>query len=245
MKKLRLSVLLIAAVALTGTILYIIFPKAHKPDSTSYTDNTVTPGDSTYVYSTVPLIENGTILTIGASTQGEAGDLRIGVGGVRLGEYVVEGTGMKEEGRIAGLWIYVRGDSSKNQQLDVYIGKQFEVDKYTVTILDIRGGSSYPIPGGSGGSVQLQIDQLPPDAATWFVLKNGNKVLWLQNKPGVLISAAEPAFGMEPLQHPFVNAKALDPLEENNLRSILDASKDFDDFVSRLQENGYTLQEAP
>lgn len=80
-----------------------------------------------------------------------------------------------------------------------------------------------------------------PAPGVWDVLKNGRPVLKLKNKPGPLLSTALTPAGRKPPTHPFLSAEALDPMEEDNLRRLLDRSRSFDEFVSSLKKNGYTL----
>lgn len=80
---------------------------------------------------------------------------------------------------------------------------------------------------------------------SWYVYKNDHKVLWIQNKPGTLVSTALLSPASTPKPHPFLTAQALDPLEENNLLNILSQSKNFEEFVSKLKQNGYSLKKMP
>lgn len=79
------------------------------------------------------------------------------------------------------------------------------------------------------------------NTSTWDVFKNGRRVLKLKNEPGPLLSTALAPPGHKPPTHPFLSAEALDPLEEDNLRGLLDKSRGFDEFVANLKQNGYTL----
>lgn len=83
-----------------------------------------------------------------------------------------------------------------------------------------------------------------PPGSSWEVLKNGQPVLLLKNEPGPLTSTAAPPPGQEPPRHPFLTASALDPIEENALRETLDKSRSFEEFVSLLKAQGYTLRPA-
>jgi hypothetical protein len=85
-------------------------------------------------------------LNICGGCQGMYGDLKIGAGNIRTGEYVVDG--VKETGRVATLWLYVRDRSDQNKTITVYIGQTFTIDKYKVTVEDIKSGR---------GSVSLRI----------------------------------------------------------------------------------------
>ena len=86
----------------------------------------------------------------------------------------------------------------------------------------------------------------PPSASaarTYDVLKAGRLVLTVQKKPGPLAGTALPPPDGRPAVHPFLSGSARDSMEEDALRTILDQSKDFDDFLRRLAEAGYTIRE--
>lgn len=88
-------------------------------------------------------------------------------------------------------------------------------------------------------------DVIPEKAVSgeiWEIYKDARKVLWIQNEPGFLIGTAILPARTEPTKHPFLNAKALDPFEENNLQNILSQSKSFEEFLSLLRDNGYFLK---
>lgn len=76
----------------------------------------------------------------------------------------------------------------------------------------------------------------------WNVYKDDKKVLVLKNEPGYIVSIALPPPGQEPVKHPFLSGTSLDPLEENNYYMFLQKSKNFDEFVSLLRENGYAVE---
>lgn len=75
-------------------------------------------------------------------------NLRIGLGYVRKTKYT-DDTGVERRGLVAGLWIFVKGDKSKNRQGKFYEGQQFQVDKYSLHVEKIRGGSK--------GSVRIRV----------------------------------------------------------------------------------------
>ena len=79
------------------------------------------------------------VLTVAASTQGESGDLRIGLGSVTRGGYT-DGNGARRRGLVAGLWIFVRGDSSKNRTVELHAGQRLKVGRRTLYVEEIRGG---------------------------------------------------------------------------------------------------------
>ena len=78
-----------------------------------------------------------TIINIPSNTQGQYGDLRIGVGNIKSGEYEIDG--VKETGVTAMLWVSIRDKSEENKTVTVYIGQSFEIDKYKITVHDIQG----------------------------------------------------------------------------------------------------------
>lgn len=82
--------------------------------------------------------------------------LRIGLGFVTKGDFP-DARGIARNGLIAGLWIYVREDSSKDQIAQVHVGQRFEVAGYRIFVEGIQGGES--------GSVLLRVsipEQLSP-----------------------------------------------------------------------------------
>ncbi|MEK7131360.1 MAG: hypothetical protein AAB797_01310 [Patescibacteria group bacterium] len=94
------------------------------------------------------------------------------------------------------------------------------------------------------GDTDYNISKKVYSGDIWEVYKDGRKVLWLQNEPGFLISAAILPAGTEPAKHQFVNAKALDPLEENNLQKLLAQSQGFEEYLYLLDKSGYILKMA-
>jgi hypothetical protein len=79
---------------------------------------------------------------------------------------------------------------------------------------------------------------------SWDVLKGDRKVLWMKAEPGPITSTGMLPPGAKPATHPFLTAQAKDPGEENALHDLLEQSKDFPDFVARLEKAGYTVQPA-
>jgi hypothetical protein len=98
-----------------------------------------------------------------------------------------------------------------------------------------------------GGLTQTPAQTASPlsasEARTYDVLKAGRLVLTVQNKPGPLVSAALPSPISRAVAHTFVTGNARDPMEEGALRTILERSKDFDDFLRRLSEASYMIRE--
>jgi hypothetical protein len=77
------------------------------------------------------------------------------------------------------------------------------------------------------------------NAPAYLVSKGARKALRIRNCPGRLVSRGFPP---KPIQHPFVDASSLDPLEEDALKQVLDKAHSFDEFVSLLRADGYTVE---
>lgn len=89
--------------------------------------------------------EGGDLVSVALNQQATVRNfLRIGLGFISR----------EKNGLTAGLWIYVRGDSSKDQVATVHIGQSLNVAGYSFFVEGIQGGKR--------GSVLLRI--LPPDA---------------------------------------------------------------------------------
>lgn len=73
------------------------------------------------------------------------------------------------------------------------------------------------------------------------VYANDDAVLAVTVGPGSLTSTAPPPPGGWVQTHPFVGAAALDAGYESQLRDILLASANADDFVVRLQAAGFRV----
>lgn len=87
-----------------------------------------------------------------------------------------------------------------------------------------------------------QTGQEVVDAPVWLVLRGDKPVLGMRNSPGLLMSTATPPPpGTPPATHPFLTAWALDAMEEDQLRQILDHSSTFDQFVAALRKTGYRV----
>lgn len=78
----------------------------------------------------------------------------------------------------------------------------------------------------------------------WDVLKGGRKVLWINDLPGTLTSAALLPAGATPARHPFLTGYSRDALEEDRLRGLLDRCRSFSGFVKALRKAGYTVVES-
>jgi len=75
----------------------------------------------------------------------------------------------------------------------------------------------------------------------WTASKGGKKVLEFENTPGILTSTALPPSGYTPKEHPFLTGSVLVSEEEDNIRTILDESSSFVDFLTKLVENRYLV----
>lgn len=86
------------------------------------------------------------------------------------------------------------------------------------------------------------------------VYLEGRLVLVVRDNPGTLRSTAPPPPGgpppppppgapgdLPPGVHPFIDAQAHDPVTEGRLRSLLDASSGFDDYLARLLGAGFDI----
>lgn len=99
--------------------------------------------------------------------------------------------------------------------------------------------------GCKGRSAEETAVSEPAAAPSWTAYKNGQPVLRFRKGPGTLRSSALPGADGAP-SHPWLDAQALDPLAEDDLRKTLEASSSFDDFVARLKAAGYDVRrEAP
>jgi hypothetical protein len=97
--------------------------------------------------------------------------------------------------------------------------------------------------GLCGARAQLN-DRIPTSPAkTYEVLRADRLVLTVTNKPGAIISTATLPVNSNPVMHPFLSATAHAASEENALHAILVQSSDFDDFLRRLAQSGYTIRE--
>jgi hypothetical protein len=94
-----------------------------------------------------------------------------------------------------------------------------------------------------GVLAQLNDHVVDAPAKTYDVLKSGRLVLTVRNVPGAITSTALPEVNSKPIMHPFLSATAHSANEENALHSILEKSHDFDDFLRRLSQRGYTIRE--
>jgi hypothetical protein len=89
---------------------------------------------------------------------------------------------------------------------------------------------------------QATADRLVVNA--YDVLKDGQKVLWMEDSPGHVISTAILPPGAKPATHPFINAHALVAAEEDQLGKILGQARDFQEYVRLLRQAGYEVTPA-
>lgn len=76
----------------------------------------------------------------------------------------------------------------------------------------------------------------------WTVYKGDREVLRYEEKPGPLTSTASPPKDAQRPMHPFLTASALDPVEEDALRRILESVKSPAEFRSALEKAGYSVR---
>ena len=90
-------------------------------------------------------------ITIQSDTQGTYGDLKIGLGPLREGDYVLQ-DGKHVAGRVAELWLSYRDDASLNKKVLAKQGERVTIGRYAFTVQYIHGGR---------GSVELVFDTDP------------------------------------------------------------------------------------
>jgi len=88
-------------------------------------------------------------------------------------------------------------------------------------------------------------EKVPASVRTVRVLLKGDLLLDIEDRPGILTStsAPPPKPWDEPTLHPFLSGSAYNPSHEGRLRTLLDQSKSFDDYVERLRAAGYQIEE--
>jgi len=87
--------------------------------------------------------------------------------------------------------------------------------------------------------------QMTTTEQRWKVYDGSTLILDVSSIPGPIISTAAPPPGLKPVTHPFLSAAARSALHENRLRELLVASKDLEDFISRLRAAGFEVREVP
>lgn len=101
--------------------------------------------------------------------------------------------------------------------------------------------AALPLLGGCRGQTQGGAVATTGQAG-WDVLKNGEKVQWIEDKPGLLVSrAAPPPPPSKPVTHAFLGASSYDIMAEGALYKLLQQARSFDDYVRLLKENGYEV----
>jgi hypothetical protein len=82
-------------------------------------------------------------------------------------------------------------------------------------------------------------------ARTFAVYSGDRRVLTIRDEPGALLSTAlpPPDPNWRPPQHPFLSGSAQDANSEHALAQILAGATSFDDYVDRLRETGYRVEE--
>ena len=76
------------------------------------------------------------------------------------------------------------------------------------------------------------------------VTRAGRLVLVMEDRPGAITSTAPPPPDGSVARHPFLSASARDAASEWELKCLLDASVDFDTYVSKLRAAGFTVDES-
>lgn len=78
------------------------------------------------------------------------------------------------------------------------------------------------------------------NARCFNVYKNKTLVLRVEERPGTLLSTAPlPPFPTAPVKHPFLSAQAFDAASEDELRTLLLKSNNFDEYLKALVNAGY------
>ncbi|MGH2584956.1 MAG: hypothetical protein ACRDJE_08585 [Dehalococcoidia bacterium] len=76
------------------------------------------------------------LITIERNTQATIGDIRIGAGNFHEEGYTSD-DGVPRTGMTAGLWIYVRNDSSKDRHVRVHAGQILSVPGYRLEVVTV------------------------------------------------------------------------------------------------------------
>jgi len=95
---------------------------------------TATPPRETTASATDPSAQ---LITIERNTQATIGDIRIGAGNFHEESYTSD-DGVPRTGMTAGLWIYVRDDSSKNRHVRVHAGQILSVPGYRLEVVAVE-----------------------------------------------------------------------------------------------------------
>lgn len=89
-------------------------------------------------------------ITIGENTQGNYGELYVGVSYVRRGEYADE-TGAKKKGLTAGLRLHIASKPPQGKRLKAHAGLRVDFAGYSFLVEEIKGGMK--------GAVRLTFDE--------------------------------------------------------------------------------------
>jgi hypothetical protein len=76
----------------------------------------------------------------------------------------------------------------------------------------------------------------------WNVYRDGDLVLFVTGRPGPITGSATPPPDGRPGWHPFVTASAVSAFHEHELRTILEASQDVEDYLDRLRRAGFRVE---
>jgi hypothetical protein len=90
--------------------------------------------------------------TVNANTQIRVGDLRIGMGNLRVAEYI-DDAGETTTGMTASLAISVRNDPVASQQIRVHTGQKITIGKYFLQVIEVSSETR---------SVTLIVNELLP-----------------------------------------------------------------------------------
>jgi hypothetical protein len=79
------------------------------------------------------------------------------------------------------------------------------------------------------------------------VYSGDRRVLTIRDEPGALLSTAlpPPDPSWRPPQHPFLSGSAQDANSEHALAQLLAQATSFDDYLERLRDAGYRVEEEP
>jgi hypothetical protein len=81
---------------------------------------------------------------------------------------------------------------------------------------------------------------------TFFVRQDGHEVMYIEDYAGLLAGPGckpPPGSKLAGEPHPFLNAIFRDPWAREKMRELLAASKNTDDFLNRLRQLGYEVEQ--
>ena len=94
-------------------------------------------------------------------------------------------------------------------------------------------------------ALALGIKCTAADAPGRYVIYKADKpVLSIVDEPGPLSSSALPPPAGAPAPHTFLTATSMDPIEEDTLRRLLEASTNTADYLDRLKAAGYRVEQS-